>query len=128
MFRETKTSLDELKEAAIVDYWIMDGDKSRSEPWICVTRQTDEETGDNRTRKHLAKHMVKYVKKPTTYNEAFTCFRTMTLIMCIQTHCQKTTDEKPQRCLAKSPNQPTRRVQAGSGPVQVIGLKLERKD
>ena len=31
---------------------------------------------------------------------------------------------RAQRCLAKSPHQPTRTVQAGSDPVQVIGLKF----
>ena len=34
----------------------------------------------------------------------------------------------PQRCLAKSPNQPTGTVQAESDPMQVIGLRWKRKD
>ena len=36
--RHTKTSIGVLHEAAIVDHWNVDGDKSLSEPWIGVTR------------------------------------------------------------------------------------------
>ena len=32
--RQTRTSLDVLQEATIDDSWNMDGEKSRSEPWI----------------------------------------------------------------------------------------------
>ena len=33
-----------------------------------------------------------------------------------------------QRCVAKSSNQPTRTVQAGRDFVQVVGIKLKRRD
>ena len=36
--RETKTSIDVVHEAAIDGYWNFHGDRSLSEPWICVTR------------------------------------------------------------------------------------------
>ena len=36
--REAKTSLDVLQGTTFDDYWIFDGDKSLSEPWIGVTR------------------------------------------------------------------------------------------
>ena len=42
---------------------------------------------------------------------------------------RKMETRRAQRCLAKSPNRPTRTVQAGSDPVQVIGFeKKKRKD
>ena len=75
------TSIDVLHEAIIDDNWNI-GDKSLtlSEPWTGVTRfallnkkttrrvnvglrQTDEETGHNKTRKHLARRMVKHVRQ-----------------------------------------------------------------
>ena len=36
--RQTKTSIDVFNEATIDDYRNVDGDKSLSDPWICVTR------------------------------------------------------------------------------------------
>ena len=77
--RQTKTSLDVLQRVTIGDYWNMDGDRSLFEPWTGMTpfalldrispedilgiKATDEETGHNKTKEHLARRMCKYVKK-----------------------------------------------------------------
>ena len=78
--RQTQTSIDVFREATIDDYWNIDGDKSLSEPSICVTRfellSTNPPEGHMwrqgrltkgicffKTWKHLAERMVKHVEK-----------------------------------------------------------------
>ena len=112
------------------------------------SRQTDEETGYFNTWIHLARRMVINVEKRSaqsresmgrrkTKMDAARAQRGTHFVpdkwSCVWGHrgtvqdAQWTSGE-PQRCLAESPNQPTRTVQAGGDPVQVIGPKLKRKD
>ena len=79
---QTKTSLDVLQEVTIDDYWNMDGGEPLSEPWIGLTRfallnknppeghmwvqgRLARKQGDIETRTHLARRVVKYVKRFT---------------------------------------------------------------
>ena len=98
------------------------------------SKQTDTETGHCKTWTSLAGRVVKHVEKtlsakPQTHgqkknpnwtqresNKACTLVRTMSLVM--KKSWTRPEDNarwgEPQRCLAKSPHQPTRTVQVGS--------------
>ena len=77
--RNTSTSLDEMLEKNIDDYWNVDGDRELSDTWTGFTRftilkekppdgymwsggETDKKTNDLKTRKDVARNVETHVR------------------------------------------------------------------